>query len=81
MGVKERRDRAKLQTREKILAAARELFIAEGYDGVSMRRIADKIEYSPTAIYIHFADKDQLFREICHEDFRRLAPSLIGRRG
>jgi AcrR family transcriptional regulator len=78
MGVKERRDREKLQTREKILAAARELFIAEGYDGISMRKIADKIEYSPTAIYMHFSDKDQLFREICHEDFRRLAQSLIG---
>src|SRR5271157_2470714 len=78
MGVKERRDREKLETREKILDAARELFVAEGYDGVSMRKIADKIEYSPTAIYVHFADKDELFREICHEDFRRLAQSLIG---
>ena len=78
MGVKERREREKLQTRERILDAARELFIAEGYEGVSMRKIADKIEYSPTAIYGHFADKDQLFLEICHEDFRRLAQSLIG---
>jgi AcrR family transcriptional regulator len=77
MGVKERREREKVETREKILDAARELFIAEGYDGVSMRKIADKIEYSPTAIYVHFADKDQLFLEICHEDFRRLAQSLI----
>ena len=77
MGVKERREREKIETREKILDAARELFIAEGYDGVSMRKIADKIEYSPTAIYVHFADKDQLFLEICHEDFRRLAQSLI----
>jgi len=78
MGVKERREREKLETRERILDAARELFIAGGYDGVSMRDIADKIEYSPTAIYVHFADKDELFQEICHEDFRRLAQSLIG---
>jgi AcrR family transcriptional regulator len=78
MGVRERRERERLETRERILDAARELFIAEGYDGVSMRKIADKIEYSPTAIYVHFADKDELFREICHEDFRRLAHSLIG---
>src|SRR5271166_4776847 len=78
MGVKERREREKVETRDKILDAARELFIAEGYDGVSMREIADKIEYSPTAIYVHFADKDELFLEICHEDFRRLAQSLIG---
>jgi AcrR family transcriptional regulator len=78
MGVKERRERERLETRERILDAARELFIAEGYDRVSMRKIADKIEYSPTAIYVHFADKDELFREICHEDFRRLAHALIG---
>ena len=78
MGVRERRERERLQTRERILDAARELFIAGGYDGVSMRDIADKVEYSATAIYGHFADKDELFREICHEDFRRLAHSLIG---
>jgi AcrR family transcriptional regulator len=77
MGVKERREREKLETREKILDAARELFVAEGYDGVSMRKIADKIEYSPTAIYVHFKDKDELFREVCHEDFRRLARTFV----
>ncbi|HMJ24058.1 MAG TPA: TetR/AcrR family transcriptional regulator, partial [Terriglobales bacterium] len=50
-----------------------ELFISEGYEGVSMRQVAEKIEYSPTAIYVHFADKEQLFHELCHEDFARLA--------
>lgn len=78
MGVKERRERAKLETRETILEAARELFIQEGYEGVSMRKIADKIEYSPTAIYGYFADKDELFREICHCDFAKLAQSVSG---
>lgn len=73
MGVKERREREKSETRDKILDAARELFITEGYDGVSMRKVAEKIEYSPTAIYVHFADKEELFRELCHEDFGRLA--------
>jgi len=73
MGVKERREREKSETRDKILDAARELFIAEGYAGVSMRRVAEKIEYSPTAIYVHFADKEELFRELCHQDYARLA--------
>jgi len=73
MGVKERREREKLEIRDKILDAARELFITEGYDGVSMRKVAEAIEYSPTAIYLHFADKEDLFRELCHEDFARLA--------
>ena len=73
MGVKERRLREKSETRDKILDAARELFITEGYEGVSMRKVAEKIEYSPTAIYLHFADKEELFHELCHEDFARLA--------
>jgi AcrR family transcriptional regulator len=73
MGVKERRERDRSETRDKILDAARELFVTEGYEGVSMRRVADKIEYSPTAIYVHFADKQQLFRELCHRDYARLA--------
>jgi len=73
MGVKERREREKSETRDKILDAARELFVSEGYEGVSMRRVADKIEYSPTAIYVHFADKEELFRELCHQDYARLA--------
>ena len=73
MGVKERRAREKSETRDKILDAARELFINEGYEAVSMRKLAEKIEYSPTAIYLHFADKEELFHELCHEDFARLA--------
>ena len=73
MGVKERREREKLETRDKILDAARELFIKQGYDGVSMRMLAQLIEYSPTAIYLHFADKEQLFQELCLQDFARLA--------
>ena len=76
MGVKERREREKLETRDLILDAARELFITEGYDGVTMRKVAEKIEYSPTAIYLHFKDKEDLFRELCHEDFARLADEL-----
>jgi AcrR family transcriptional regulator len=72
MGVKERREREKSETRDKILDAARELFVSEGYEGVSMRKVAEKIEYSPTAIYVHFADKNELFHELCRQDFARL---------
>ena len=70
MGVKERRAREKSETRDKILDAARELFITEGYEGVSMRKVAEKIEYSPTAIYVHFADKEELFRAALSAGFR-----------
>ena len=73
MGVKERREREKSETRDKILDAARELFVSEGFERVSMRKVAEKIEYSPTAIYVHFEDKQELFRELCHQDYARLA--------
>lgn len=73
MGVQERRAREKSETRDKILDAARELFATEGYEGVSMRKLAEKIEYSPTAIYAYFTDKEDLFHQLCQEDFARLA--------
>lgn len=73
MGPIERRAREREEIRSRILDAAREMFVSEGYEAVTMRRIADRIEYSPTAIYFHFKDKEALLRELCETDFRRLA--------
>jgi len=73
MGTRERRDREREQLRRKILAAARELFAERGYEAVTMRKIAERIEYSPTAIYLHFADKLDVLRACCDEDFLSLA--------
>jgi AcrR family transcriptional regulator len=73
VGSKERRDRERSRLREKILDTARELFATEGYDAVTMRRIAELIEYSPTAIYLHFKDKDELVRELVTADFAAFA--------
>lgn len=72
MGITERREREKEEVRRKILDAARELFAREGYEHVTMRAVADAIEYSPTTIYNHFEDKDDLVEALCHEDFARL---------
>lgn len=78
MGPKERREREREEIRTRILDAARELFAAEGIDSVTMRSIAERIEYSPTAIYFHFRDKETLIAELCACDFRgfgmRIAP-------
>ena len=76
MGISERRERERQEVRRKILDAARELFAAEGYDAVTMRKVADAIEYSPTAIYLHFPDKETLVRELCAEDFLTLAKAF-----
>jgi len=78
MGSNERREREKLELRRKILETARKMFLSEGYEAVTMRKIAQKIEYSPTAIYLHFKDKDALFGELCRQDFLRLAQALSG---
>lgn len=76
MGSNERREREKKELRRRILDTARELFVNEGYDAISMRKIAQKIEYSPTAIYLHFKDKEALFAELCSGDFLKLAQTL-----
>jgi len=76
MGSKERRERERDAVRTKILDAARALFVAQGYEGVSMRAIAEQIEYSPTLIYQYFKDKETLVKELCYEDFGELAERL-----
>jgi AcrR family transcriptional regulator len=76
MGSKERRERERDAVRTKILDAARGLFAAQGYEGVSMRAIAERIEYSPTLIYQYFEDKETLIKELCAEDFNELALQL-----
>src|SRR5689334_7956418 len=73
MGPKDRRTREKEELRDKILDAARELFVGEGYERVTMRKIAERIEYSPTAIYLHFPDKLAVMRALCDRDFLSLA--------
>ncbi len=73
MGSKERREREREKLRGRILDAARELFAAEGYEAVTMRKIAQRIEYSPTAIYLHFKDKRAVMRALCDTDFLALA--------
>jgi AcrR family transcriptional regulator len=65
----------------KILDAARELFVAEGVESVSMRKIAERIGYSATTLYIYFKDKESLLHELCAKDFGTLQESFknIGR--
>ena len=76
MGVRDRRARQKQLLRQQILDAARELLVREGYDQLSMRRVADRIDYSPTAIYLHFKDKQELVFSLCEESFARLVREL-----
>ncbi len=76
MGVKEKRAKYKEEFRRDILDAARELFINEGYENFSMRKLAEKIEYSPTTIYLYFKNKDDLLFAICEEFFGHFSDQL-----
>ena len=72
LGVKERQEREREAVSRAILDAARDLFVAEGYQNVSIRKIADRIEYSPAAIYSYFPSKDDIFFALAEEGFHLL---------
>jgi AcrR family transcriptional regulator len=75
VGVKERQEREREATARAILDAARDLFVAEGYNNVSIRKIAERIEYSPAAIYSYFPSKDDIFLALAEEGFQMLVRS------
>jgi AcrR family transcriptional regulator len=77
MGTLERRARARDSVRTKILDAARELFVRDGVEAVTMRAIGRKIEYTPTTIYHHFRDKHALLLELCTLDMQRLGQAFL----
>jgi AcrR family transcriptional regulator len=80
MGSNERRAREKESLRRAILDAARELFVEQGFDAVSMRKIAERIEYSPTTLYLYFKDKDEILRALIEEGFVLLCACLEAER-
>jgi AcrR family transcriptional regulator len=73
MGIRERQERDRETVRRAILDAARDLFVDEGYRNVSIRKIAERIEYSPAAIYSYFPSKDDIFFALAEEGFRLLS--------
>src|SRR5258707_4113862 len=78
MGIRERQERDRETVRRSILDAARDLFVDEGYQNVSIRKIAERIEYSPTAIYSYFPSKDDIFFALAEESVRLLGDCSVG---
>lgn len=72
MGISSRREKEKEDLRKSILGAAREIFLEKGYEETSIRNIAQKIDYSPTTIYLYFKDKTAIFHELHSEAFQML---------
>jgi AcrR family transcriptional regulator len=76
MGTRERQEREREIVRRAIVDAARELFVAEGFGKVSIRKVAERIEYSPAAIYSYFPGKDDIFYALAEEGFRLLCDGM-----
>lgn len=71
-----RRVRERKELRLRILDAARELFVAGEDQPLTLRQVARKIEYSATAIYLYFSDKQSLIEELCVMDFQAYSRSF-----
>lgn len=70
MGIRERKERHRQTLRQQVLDVAEELFAADGYENVSMRKIADRIEYSPTTIYRLFRNKTDLMEQVLAQGYQ-----------
>lgn len=57
------------ERRAEILAAAERIFVEHGYEGATIRKIADEVGLSSTALYMHFAEKSEILQEICRQAF------------
>jgi AcrR family transcriptional regulator len=77
MGSAERREREREAMRASILNATRAILTEQGYDALTMRAVAERIEYSPAALYKHFTDKDALVRALCAHDFYVFAQTIL----
>lgn len=69
MGIKERKERHREDLKTRILEAAKKLFVTEGYEATSIRKIAAEIEFSPTTIYLYYKDKTDIAYALHQEGF------------
>ena len=74
--IRHRQEREKQELRQAILAAAGELFLEQGYERFSLRKVAERVGYSPTTIYLYFRDKDDLLFTVVDEGFERFGQQL-----
>lgn len=72
----ERREQRRAELKQTILDAATTLFQDQGYEAFSLRQVAEAIGYSPTTIYHHFSDKDDLLYHVAMEGFVRFGDLL-----
>jgi AcrR family transcriptional regulator len=76
MTATQRRERDRRHRHELIVRTARDLAEAEGWDAVTTRRLAERVEYSQPVLYSHFENKDAIVRAVAIEGFADLAAQL-----
>ncbi|MCE9673450.1 TetR/AcrR family transcriptional regulator [Myxococcus stipitatus] len=76
MGISERKERQRAELREQILRVAREMVVKEGFGALSMRKLADAVEYAPATLYLHFENRDAIARELCVRGFGEFLAAL-----
>ena len=79
MGSSERRERERQALQTQIFDATRAILSERGYEGLTMRAVADRVEYSVAALYKHFADREELVRALCARDFYAFSRVLSAR--
>jgi AcrR family transcriptional regulator len=80
MTIRDRRDRERAERHRLIVAAARRLADAEGWEAVTTRRLADEVEYSQPVLYSHFANKDAIVAAVAVAGFAELVEPLVAAR-
>ena len=76
MGIKQRREREREATQQAILQAALDIASENGWEAVTIRRIAERIEYSPSAIYKYFEDKEAILLTLLRQGFQQQLAAL-----
>lgn len=77
MGIKERRNVEKAEMKRKIMEAAIDIIEQEGYEKLSIRKIAAKIEYSPTTIYLYYTDKAGIITDMSNELYSKVFNDVV----
>lgn len=77
MGIKDRRNNEKAKMRKIIMDATIQIINEEGYDNLSIRKIANVIDYSPTTVYLYYKDKAQIIEEMTNELYHKVENDSI----
>ena len=77
MGIVARKEKQKQEIRSLILEESMKLFVEEGFSKVSVRKIAERIQYSPTTLYLYFKDKNEILFYCCESGFKEMLEQNI----